>query len=196
MINMYIVNYRGAIGVKTIRKTSKQGGKVLLLIDWDNLFINLFRELRPEDVRFEERIKKMIEWVHSEVGDLIGGQGFVFAHEHITYLDQQTCSKNNLKLMICPKEKMKDREKEIDTVDENIIWFAKLMSDHPLIRYICLVSGDSDYMEMLEEMKKKGLKIALAIPTLSSFSRLNKIALLPDLNHKKEKMIFLIEKAL
>lgn len=169
-----------------------QGGKkVLLLIDWDNVFLNLFKDLGPNEIRFEERIDGIRHWLESNAGKIFGGHGFVFAPEHLSSYYQEVCRDSGLKIIICPKEKSETGPKK-DVVDENIIWFAELLADHPDLSWICLASGDSDYVPMLKRMKEKGKKIALAIPTLNSYSRLSEMASLAD-KVKNKKMILLLD---
>lgn len=179
------------------KNQQKQGGKkVLLLIDWDNLFINLFNDLGHERMQIEKRIEKMMDWIKTEIGELLGGYGFVFAPEHLSLFDRKMCTDNGLTIIISPKKEIPDSNKQEDTVDEKIIWFANLMADHPEVKYLCLVSGDSDYIDMLKDVKQKGVKVALVIPTMNSFSRMSGIALLADVNSKKEKMVLLLEEIL
>ena len=154
--------------------------QVLLLIDWENLFYGLFRRFGAEEMRIEARIKKLMDWIKTDIGELLGGYGFVFAPEHLSYRHQQTCVEDKLRLMICPKKhfveprtnpKTGDSVTEEDTVDETIIWFTKTMVRHPNFKCICLVSGDSDYIPLLEEMPQYGIKRALAIPTIDCLSK-------------------------
>ena len=171
-------------------------GQVLLLIDWDNLFISLlcFFE-KPDGIRIESRIKELISWIEKDLGELLGGHGFVFAPEHLSSFHQQICARNGLKLIICPKKpKDPNEEKEKDTVDETIIWFANMMVDHPNFETICLVSGDSDYVPLFEEMGRCGIKRALAPPTLGSLSKSGDLVELVDLHPKTaKKMLFMLD---
>ena len=165
---------------------------VLLLIDWDNLFINLFNDLGHENVRLSKRFEYLLAWVKEHIGELLGGHGFVFAPEHLSHYDRSICQTHGLKIFICPKENQRQGRKR-DTVDETIIWFAQLMADHPDLRYLCLVSGDSDYIDLLRDVKKRGIKVALGIPTINSFSRLAQMPKLADIGLKGQKMILLFE---
>ena len=142
--------------------------KVLILIDWDNLFICLQEKFGAE-MRIEERLQALTEWIKTEIGEIFKGWGFVFAPDHLTIIHRDIFVKNNLRLMICPKEQVGGTQK--DTVDETLIWFGEAILDHPDIGFICLVSGDADYIEFLEKAKRAGIKVALAPPTINSLSR-------------------------
>ncbi|MFH1968646.1 MAG: hypothetical protein ABIJ84_04640 [bacterium] len=177
--------------------------QVLLLIDWDNLFFGLFHLFGAEEMRIENRIKRLMEWVDKEVGKLLGGFGFVFAPEHLSFLHQQICVKNGLKLIICPKKQLKepklnqktgDLEAEEDTVDETIIWFAKTMIRHPNFRFICLVSGDNDYVPLFREMARHGVKRALVAPTTDSLAKSKELVNLVDKHPRTlKKMSFRLD---
>lgn len=154
--------------------------EVLLLIDWDNLFFSLFDRFGAESMLIDRRIATLMKWVKENVGELLGGYGFVFAPEHLTFFHQQICVQNGLKLMICPKRQLKEpkrnrktgeMETEEDTVDETIIWFATLMMRHPNFKFVCLVTGDDDYVPLFEDMGKHNIKRALIAPTVDSLSR-------------------------
>lgn len=79
-----------------------------------------------------------------------------------------------------------------DTVDETLIRFAKMMSEHPKVGYICLVSGDGDYTPMMHEITKYGIRRALAVPTIGSLSP--DLAKLIDVNpNTGRKMVFRLD---
>lgn len=154
--------------------------KVLLLIDWDNLFYSLFSRFGADEMRIEHRIKRLMDWVEKEIGELLGGCGIVFAPEHLTHLHQQICARNKLKLMICPKRQLAspqrnpktgEMETTKDTVDETIIWFVKTMVCHPNFKFLCLVTGDNDYIPLFKEMAKHDIKRALVVPTTDCLSK-------------------------
>lgn len=176
----------------------------LLLIDWDNLFYSLYSRFGAEEMRIENRIKILMEWIKKEIGELLGGYGFVFAPEHLTYFHQQICVRNKLKLMICPKRQLMapkrnpktgDMETEEDTVDETVIWLTRMMLPHPSFKFICLVAGDNDYAPLFKEIERYGVKRALAVPTIDSLSRTKELIAVVDRHpatHKK--MILRLDK--
>ncbi|MCX6718738.1 MAG: NYN domain-containing protein [Candidatus Staskawiczbacteria bacterium] len=151
--------------------------KVLVLIDWDNLFICLCNRFGAE-IRLEYRIQKLLEWVQSQIGEILKGYGFVFAPEHLADFYQKLCTENNLRLMICPKRQTDGKEE--DTVDATLIWFARLMMRHPDVGYICLVAGDDDYVAMMKEAGLCGIKRVLAPPTIGSLSKNKKLVATAD----------------
>jgi hypothetical protein len=168
-------------------------GRVLLLIDWDNFFLSLISLFKTnEGIMIENRIKKLMKWIEENLGELLGGHGFVFAPEHLSSYHQRICARNGLKLVICPKRPMNPGEE--DTVDETIIWFAEMMVNHPNFETICLVSGDSDYVPLFEEMGRQGIKRALAPPTVGSLSKSGDLVELVDINQETaERLLFMLD---
>ena len=153
------------------KSLSKQGGKVLLLIDWENVFFCLFESFGPDRLDLHYRFEKLMEWIKNEIGDLLGSHGFIFAPEHFSSYHREICVKNGLRIMICPKKKSdQGNGKEEDTVDPTIISFGEMMLGHPEVGFICLVSGDEDYVPLLEKAQIAKIKIALVPPTINSLS--------------------------
>ncbi len=152
-----------------------RGDKVLLLIDWDNFLMGLQTRFAPDEVKISYRIEKLMTWVKGTCGELVEvdgkKKGSVFAPEHLQPFYQDICVANKLHLNICPKKKVADNNGSMDSVDEEIIWFGKLMLRHPDIGCICMVSADQHFLPFLREAKGKRLKIAIAIPTKNSLTK-------------------------
>ena len=181
---MFFRKKKKIVGAKTSAK------KVLVLIDWDNIFICLHDRFKTE-LRLEEKIQKMLEWVQREIGEILEGHGFIFAPEHLSFFHQKMCTNNNLRLFTCPKKKLQkpeinaksgEIEDEEDTVDETLIWFGKMMLRHPDVGFICLVAGDNDYVPLMEEAAKYNVKRALVPPTIDSLSRSKALVKLVDIH--------------
>ena len=168
--------------------------KVLLLVDWDNLFICLYNKFKQE-MRLEYRIGKMVEWVQNEIGELLEGHGFVFAPEHLSVLHQQMCVEKHMRLITCHKRQIREPSgkivREEDTVDETLIWFGKLMLRHPDVKFICVVSGDDGYVSLMEDALKYGVKRALVPPTVDSLSRKKNLVRMADKHPKTLKRMLL-----
>lgn len=156
--------------------------QVLVLGDWDNIFICLFEKFKNE-MRLGHRISATMEWIQNRVGQIFGGYGFMFAPEHLSVIHQQLCINSGFRLFTCPKREVRDKSGNIgteDTVDETIIWFGEIMLKHPDTGFICLISGDDDYVPLLEDAGKLGVKRALVAPTLASLSRSKTLIRLVD----------------
>lgn len=170
------------------------GNKVLVLIDWDNIFFCLW-EVFNKEMRIDYRLKKLKEWIENNIGEILDGKGFVFAPEHLSVLHQQICVQNDLKLMTCPKKQKRSTEKKMeeeDTVDETLIWFGKMMMRHPDIGFICLVSGDNDYVPLFERAASCGIKRVLIPPTINSLSKSKTLIKLVDRHPQTGELMKLI----
>lgn len=149
----------------------QRGSEVLLLIDWENVFYSLFNDFGPDRINLDYRFKKLMEWIKTKLGEPLGGWGFIFAPSHFSLYHRKICTQNKMRIMICPKEAPKKKgEKARDTVDKTIIDFGNVMLKHPDVGFICLVSGDEDFVPLLVSSKKNNVKIAIVAPTLNSLS--------------------------
>lgn len=172
-------------------------GKVLVLVDWDNLFYSLFNTFGQEEMRLEERLQQMMHWIKKEIGEIWGDSGFVFAPEHLPIFYQELCTQSKLKIMVCPKRKLEEPQmdpkkghlvSELDTVDETIIWFGERLMGIPEIGFVCLVSGDADYIPLFQKASQHGILRVLVAPSHQSLSRSDEFLGLVDdhpLTHKK-----------
>ena len=177
--------------------------EVLLLIDWDNLFLSLYSRFGIHEMQVERRIKGIIEWIKKDLGGIWGNCGFLFAPGHLSIFHQEICARNNLKLIICLKRhlatpKKSDKTGKLmfkeDTVDENIIWFAETLAGHPYFQIVCLVAGDNDYVPLFEKLGQRGIKRALAVPTIDSLSKTKKLINLVDKHPEtQQKMILRVD---
>lgn len=162
---------------------SATADKVLVLVDWDNLFFCLYKTFGAE-MQLDYRLKKLMDWVREDIGEMLGDKGFIFAPEHLSFIHQQVCAESNLKLIICPKRQIRDERGKLtgeeDTVDETLIWFGRMMMRHPDVKFICLVSGDDDYVPLFKEAPLYGVKRILVPPTVDSLSKSKTLIRLVD----------------
>jgi len=177
--------------------------QVLLLVDWDNFFYGLLERFGVGKMDIERRIKSLVRWTKG-IGGLFGGHGFVFAPEHLSILHQEICTRHDFLLITCPKRRLREPrrnpktwqlENSIDTVDETIIAFAKMMIGHPNFKTVCLVSGDNDYVPLFEEMGSRGIRRALAPPSAGCLAKTGGLVDLVDknpVNHRR--MILMLDK--
>jgi hypothetical protein len=172
--------------------------KILLLIDWENLFYSLCDILGPIDMQLEQRIKKMMEWISVEVGEVFAG--FVFAPEHMNSIHQRICTELGFTFIVCPKKYLTVSQLNpktgfminiLDTVDQGIIDFGTMMTGYSEFNTVCLVSGDSDFIPFLKLLKKHKKRIALVAPTTYSLSQDKQMENLADLSPKTGNIMFL-----
>lgn len=198
MIDPYSLNRKkDKESSETERKAKKKKTeKILVLIDWDNLFLNLINIFKPGKVNLSFRLDKLKEWL-GEIGEIWAV--FVFAPPHLSPWHRKLLRQHGFFLITCdkikPEEKTKEKtgdKKEIDTVDETLIRFGELELPHPDIDYLCLVSGDFHFAELLEKAQKSGKKRAIVISGINPLAR--KLIAFADQHPKtKRKMILRLD---
>lgn len=143
--------------------------RILVLIDWDNLWLNLLNIFGPENVRISHRFDELKKWLRT-IGEIFAV--FVFAPPFLSPIFRKIIREQGFYLVACDKiEKTADEEGQLDTVDEALMKFGELMLDHPDINYLCLVSGDDDFIPLLRKAEEKGIKKAIAVASIHPLSR-------------------------
>lgn len=187
---------------------SAETGQVLLLIDWENLWYGLLHRFNgdPEEMNISRRISGLMNWVQG-MGGPLGGHGFVFAPDHLPAGDRENCFRKKLQVITCSKkyvgegklnEKKGDTETIVDTVDDTIIWYARMMVGHPNFKTLCLVSGNNDYVPLFEQMGHLNIKRALAAPSFDSMAKPTQGKILVDLVDRdpltNERLLLMLDK--
>jgi len=139
--------------------------RILVLIDWDNIFINLMDALKPEQIQLSLRFDKLEKWLETigKIWDV-----FVFAPPGLTPFHRKIIREHGFYFIAC--DKIEKGREQIDTVDESLIRFGKSMLNHSDINYLCLASGDDDFIDLLKLAQKRKLKIAIATANFKSLS--------------------------
>lgn len=143
----------------------KTNNKVLIVIDWLNIYMNL-SPIKLPSLTDLDRVQKQIA---QEVGEIVNV--FVFAPPHLTSLEWETFYEEGFYIIDCRSIKTKDG-KDKDTTDEILINFVKdmvaRMSD---ITHICLGSGDKDFCKALRKTMRAGLQLMIIAGDLNSLSQ-------------------------
>jgi len=141
----------------------------LVLVDWENVSKQITEgRYTPERFSRSTAIVKLFEWIKSEVDEIF--DTFLFAPLHIVYTDYQLFHDHGLSVTTCPKIPLASPDKK-DTVDPTLIKRAEKWVTHPDLTHICLVSGDSDFIPLLEKAKKRGLLIMISAIDSSLLNR-------------------------
>lgn len=132
----------------------------LILIDWENVSKNL-REGRFNPLRFSRKtaLERLFTWVKDQVGEIF--DTFLFAPLHIVHTDYELFSEFGLVPMTCPKLPLSGIRRR-DTVDQTLIEKGLKWITHQSLTHLCLVSGDSDFIPLIQAAKARGLKIMLS----------------------------------
>ncbi len=175
--------------------TPQQAGRVLLAFDTENFFNGLTSRFEAGERNIEKRIKALMSWVES-MGGLLGGHGFIFSPEHLTSPQHEMFNRNGSWFFItCYKKilgqaelnpKTQKMETVVDTVNQTIADYAMTMTRHKDFQTFCLVSGDGDFIPLMEELRRCGIKTAIAAPSINCLSRnlINHINFNPETGKK------------
>ncbi len=150
------------------------GGKILVLIDWENLLKSVGLS-SPENFSLEAGLDKLKAWLE-DIGEPFGF--FVFTPPHMVEGYSHIFHRYNFFIILCPKIPSED-SKTVDTTDDTLIKFGRKMIEEVWgLTHLCLASGDNQkILQALQKFIGKELEVKIF-----------------DLDHKEEKLI-LSEKA-
>ncbi len=169
------------------RKKEDRGNKILLLIDFENLQKNARIAQTPDNFSITDAFDSLFRQISQETGKIT--DAFIFVPPHTTSLLIEKFYELGLFTIFCPK--VIDKGKEKDTVDSTMIEFGrKMINQMPELTHLCLGSGDKDFIPLIREAMRAGLKIMIIAGDQLSLS--SEIIKLADFNPKtKQKMIYL-----
>jgi hypothetical protein len=132
----------------------------LVLIDWENISKDIIEgRYVPERFSREVALVRLFEWIKGEAEEIF--DTFLFSPLFIVYTDFKLFHDHGLVSTTCPKVPLGSPEKK-DTVDTILIEKGLKWITHPELTHLCLASGDSDFIPLVKEAKKIGLKIMLS----------------------------------
>ena len=167
-----------SIGIEKSRE------KILMLIDWDNLSLNM--DLPPSESRVES-FNQLIKQITQEVGEI--AIVVVFLPPNLGHLVAEDMYELGFFTVICPKIKDKEGVRQ-DMTDRTIIDFGKKMiALIPDLTHLCLGSGDKDFIPLIREATQKGMKIIIVASSARSLSR--ELVGLTDEKDDGKKLIYL-----
>ena len=163
-------------------------GKVLVALDWQNIWLNI-----PSGrLSLASGLDKIQKQIAQEVGEIVGV--FVFTPLHLTAAEAETFYNGGFYIIHCPKVRTKEGV-EKNTTDEILIRFINDMIVHiPDITHICLGSGDKDFCETLRRALRKGLKLMIVAGDINSLSM--ELFQLADINpFTGRKMVYILSQS-
>ena len=172
------------LGKKKSRK------KVLVLVDLENISMNTPLLFPPANFSLEKAFGNLTEKIAQEIGAIVGI--FVFVPSHQATVWGEIFQRQGYFTIYCPKKKGKNGE-EKDAVDDELMRFGfKMLDQMPGLDYLCLVSGDQDFVPLLQEARYHGVKNIIAAGDLQSLSK----ELIPlaekDPNNPKKRRVYLL----
>ncbi|PIP24986.1 MAG: hypothetical protein COX34_01255 [Candidatus Nealsonbacteria bacterium CG23_combo_of_CG06-09_8_20_14_all_36_12] len=145
-------------------------GKVLVLIDWENLSKSVITTFRITE-RYSElqELNKVIEKIADEVGDIYKVK--VFCPLHQASLWGKDFYKLGFFIEFCPPSDDKKGEEE-DTTDKILMAYGrKDLEGVRGLTHFCLGSGDQDFIPLLREAKWMGKKTIIIAGSLKSLAK-------------------------
>jgi len=144
----------------------KNRNQIIVLADWDNLMLNC-KIPSPDRLSIIEGFDQLVRQL-AKVGEILNI--FVFGPPQAVNLELEDFRKLGIYAIPCPKIKDKAGQ-ETDTVDQTLIEFGKkAISQIPNLTHLCLASGDKDFIPLLREAMRRGLKIIIVAGSISSLS--------------------------
>lgn len=170
-----------------ILKKSKKRPKILVLLDIKNILDNSLpaSEERVSPKAGFDRLMKELGKI-GQVDDV-----YIFAPLHIASQYQKLFYELGFYTIACPRITNKLGQ-EVDATDSVMIDFGKKMiSQNPNLDYLCVGSGDKDFLPLIRKARQSGLKI-ITIVGCNIRSLAEEIIPLVD-NHpgSKKKMVLL-----
>ncbi len=171
-----------AVGLQII-PAKEELRRTVLLVDWENLFQNLYpawkQELTPKSV--SQGFLNLIKQISREVGEVVSV--FVFGPPHLMdYLWAKAFREQKFFPIICYQ--MPDKKGvERDTVDETLTDLGEKLINSMKLSHLCVASGDKDFVPLYLDAIAKGLKTVTIAASETSLS------LAPELIEVSDKII-------
>lgn len=166
----------------------KQRTKIVMLVDFENLLLNLNIELTPpEHFSLMGGLDRLIRQISQEVGEI--ANVLVFASAHLATAWAEDFHRLGFFTILCPRIINKAGEEE-DTTDSVIMEFGRKTIRHHDITHLCLCSGDKDFSPFLREAIRQGLKIVIVAGNLTSLS--TELIRLADKKEDGGKMVYIL----
>lgn len=147
------------------RKSKSKRNQVLVLIDFENLMLNL--DVPPEKFSLAEGFDRLIREL-GQVGDIM--EVSVFASPQTALVHLETLHRHGFFTIPCPRIKDKAGGTR-DTVDATLMDYGrKRIAQMQGGDYLCLGSGDKDFIPFLREAMGHGLKIIIIAGNMNSLA--------------------------
>ena len=165
----------------------KGKNKVLVLLDFENLFIDY-----PSRSIIEE-LKKTLKQIAKEVGEIFAV--FVFVPYNTASLFAEDFYRAEFIPILCFRVKDKDEQAEKDTVDKTMSDFGrKIITAMPSLTHLCVGSGDFHFLPLIINASCTGLDVGLIVSGLKplSFDLIKEIDKKPGTN---ERMVYVLSQS-
>lgn len=169
-------------------KRKDRRNKILLLIDFENLIINVRENIEPTKFSIESGFRKIIENITEEIGEIVGIFAFLPSDRAMVW--GKDLHRLGFNIIFCPG--IKDKEEiEQDTTDTRLMELGEwLINNINGLTHLCVGSGDRDFSPLMRKAALKGLKRVVVAANLRSLS--SELIKLTDKNPStNKKMVYL-----
>ena len=167
--------------------SKKKKPKILLLVDFENLFINVRDEIPPEKFSIEGGFNRVIRAITEEVGEIVGVFAFLPSDRALVW--DKDLYELQFNIVLCPRIKNKEGV-EKDTTDSRLLELGEWLINHLELSHVFIGSGDKDFSPLMKKAAQKGLKKGVVAANLKSLS--SKLIQLTDTNPSTgKKMVYL-----
>jgi len=140
----------------------------LVLLDLENLLLNT-DSTGPFGFSLVGGFTKIIRKL-GEFGRVV--EVFVFGPPPAINLNLDILSQMKFWAIVCPKVVVEKTGPRIDTVDSEMIEFGKeMIAEMGDLSYLCIGSGDQDFLPLVKEAERSGLKIIIIAGNEKSLSK-------------------------
>lgn len=173
-----VVGYQN-YGCERKRKSkNRKENKVILMIDFENIINSM-----PSSSPFEKNYASIATAIENLIRQLekIGKvvQAYIFAPPHslsIYSIYAERFYYKGIIMISCPKIKKMDYGISHNPFEDTVDEILRRCCDNWIIQgkggitHFCLASGDSDFLRMIKELKRNGIKIIIAAGNNASLS--------------------------
>jgi len=178
------------MGIFLGKKTGPKN-KILVLVDLENLLKQVTSiNIRPEQFSITTWFDSVLRRISRDVGNVEATDVFVFAPPHLAQPWAEIFYRLGFQIVLCPIVPTKDGKGIINTTDERLIEFGKAQSRLGY-SHLCLASGDKDFVGLVREASRQGLKIIIIIGSWRSAAQ-ELLSLADKKLDGSERMVYLL----
>lgn len=168
------------------QRQRKKINKILVLLDWENLSINV-ADFSPDNFSLTAGFHRLAQQLR-DVGEVTNV--FVFAPLPSLATHAEIFYHQGFISVLCPKIHSKSGEEQ-DTTDSTIITFGQKMIGYmPDLTHLCIGSGDRDFIPLARGAIRQGLRIIIIAGSCQSLAP--KLSELADIHPtSEERMVYL-----
>lgn len=148
------------------RKRSTSRNKILVLLDLENILLNT--NAGPFEFSLVDGFTKIIRKL-GEFGRVV--EVFVFGPPSTISINLDSLYQMEFRAIACPRVVVEKTGPKTDTVDSVMIDLGKKMiTEMGELTHLCIGSGDRDFLPLVRETERSGLKVIIVAGNEGSLS--------------------------